>query len=252
MTTYIYGLFDPRTDACRYVGKTVKPLSERLRGHVRDAIRRKHSVRRFSWVLSLLAAGVEPVIKELEVVTSGSWQDVEKRWIAKFRANGVDLVNTTYGGDGCTGMIHSEKTKTQMSISARRAQANPELRARIGAAVRKAYQDPIRRARLREILSKTHSSDEYRAKMSAISRGIWNLPERRKQRSEMFKGRKLSAEWRAKISASKTGIARSPESVAKSAAWHRGMKRSPETRARQSAAAKLREARKREAATWQS
>jgi hypothetical protein len=252
MTTTIYGLYDPRTNVCRYVGKTAANLNERLRGHIRDAKRRKHSVRRFSWVLSLLAAGVEPVIKELEIVSYGSWQDAEKRWIARFRAEGVDLVNTTDGGDGCEGMRHSAETRAKMAESTRRVMADLAEREKRSAARKKTYEDASRRAALRAAIVASHNTPEYKAKMSAINKEIWNRPEKRKQRSDALKGRHILPEWRAKISASKLGMPRSPESIAKGAASHRGMKRSPEVRARQSAAAILREARKREAANWQS
>lgn len=236
MIAAIYGLFDPRTDTCRYVGKTSVHLSQRLRGHISDAKRRKHSVRRFSWVLSLLNSGVEPVIRCLEIVTSGSWQEAEKRWIAKLRADGIDLVNTTSGGDGCDGMRHSEETKARMSDSAKRVQADPAMRARISAAVKKAYADPVLRASLKEALIKSHSRPEVRAKISAANKG-------KSRRGSV--GHSVSAEAREKIGAAQRGVPQPAEAVAKTAAWHRGRKRSPETRAKQSAAALLREQRKR-------
>lgn len=234
--TSIYGLYDPRDGVCRYVGKTIKPLAERLRGHVNDARRRKHSVRRFSWVLSLLDAGVMPAIKLLEKVSDGRWADAERKWIAKFRADGIDLINTTDGGEGCDGMRHSEETRIRMSASAKRVQSDPEIKAKISASLKKAYESPERRAALSAALKKSHNRPEVRARLSAANKGKWRPGSI---------GHVVSAEARAKIGAAQRGIPQPSDAVAKTAAWHRGRKRSAETRARQSAAAILREQRKR-------
>lgn len=250
MEVRIYGLYDPRTDVCRYVGKTKVKLLERLKGHIRDAKRRKHSVRRFSWVLSLLAANTSPEIRELELVTEETWRDVEKQWIAKFRAAGVDLVNTTDGGDGASGMRHSAETRARISASSRLAQASPEVRAERGEILRKKYADPEMRRKMSALGKVSHNTAEYKAKASALFKEIWNRPEKRAQRSAALKGRILSPEWRAKISATKTGMKKSEAAIAKSIAWHTGRKRSPETRARMIVAANLREQRKREARIW--
>lgn len=242
MTIAIYGLYDPRDGACRYVGKTNGPLAQRLRVHISDARRRKHSVRRFSWVLSLDALGLAPEIRLLETV-SEAWQAAEKRWIAKFRADGADLVNTTDGGDGCDGMRHSEETKAKIRLSAKLI--SPEVHARRGAAVRLAYQNPETRERLSAALRKSHSRPEVRARLSEINKRIWNTPEARARRSKMLRGRVFTPEWRAKISASRKGQKLSPERVAQLVALHTGRKRSAETRAKMSEAAKRREAAKR-------
>lgn len=91
--TIVYVLED-ETGAVRYVGVTANP-KERLARHIREA--RCANTRRGTWVRSLVARGVVPVLRIVE--TGVDWREAEPRWIAKFRSEGCDLVNGNDGGE---------------------------------------------------------------------------------------------------------------------------------------------------------
>lgn len=96
----IYGLVCPVANAIRYVGKTKNTLHSRLLGHLADAKARKYEHHASRWIRALLSDGKTPSIVLLEVV-GDNWEEAESRWIAKGKAEGWPLTNSTTGGDGC-------------------------------------------------------------------------------------------------------------------------------------------------------
>jgi hypothetical protein len=114
----VYGLFDPRDGALRYVGKTVAKLSGRLSRHLASA-RQGYRTHACNWLRSLLAVGLSPEIVEFECVPAGeNWVDVEQFWIAYFRFIGCDLVNLCDGGQGSIGTVVSAETREKMRVKA--------------------------------------------------------------------------------------------------------------------------------------
>lgn len=116
----------------------------------------------------------------------------EIRHIAQLRAEGFALCNKTNGGDGISGLVHSETTKAKMSAAAQGNTYGRGCKGKILSAETKA----------RIAASKTGQklppfSAEHRARMAAKAfgnkRGIGN-------KSRL--GQKASAETRAKMSAS--------------------------------------------------
>ena len=95
----IYGLKCPISGSIRYIGKTKNALEGRLKGHLSDAksFRYKHHASR--WLRKLLIAGLTPEVVLLEE-SEGDWIEAETRWIAKGKALGWPLTNSTAGGDG--------------------------------------------------------------------------------------------------------------------------------------------------------
>jgi len=94
-TTFIYCLTDPRSGEIRYVGKADNP-EQRLRKHLRDS----RLCHRTTWIQSLAAESVRPMLVPLEECPKEKWQERERHWISFLRENGADLVNGTDGGDG--------------------------------------------------------------------------------------------------------------------------------------------------------
>ena len=107
----IYALCDPDTGECRYVGKA-NDLVARLRCH-RWEKTRLHT-RKANWLRSL--GGREPLVKTLEIASSETWQEAERRWIAVTRASGARLTNFADGGQTSPveGKGHTEASKEKM------------------------------------------------------------------------------------------------------------------------------------------
>jgi hypothetical protein len=85
----IYGLFDPRTNVCRYVGQTVQPLSHRLCQHLRTS----GNSSREKWIAELDKHGYEPTIRLLQEVEYQELTQAEGWWINHLRSFGVPLTN---------------------------------------------------------------------------------------------------------------------------------------------------------------
>lgn len=90
----IYGLYDPRTGALRYIGKA-NDATKRLKSHLRDASRRDTPV--YRWLRKLRADGLAPQMLVLEAAKD--WREAERRLIALSRARGDSLLNVADGGD---------------------------------------------------------------------------------------------------------------------------------------------------------
>lgn len=90
----IYGLFDPRTNELRYIGKA-NNAQKRLKSHLRDADRRNTPV--YCWIRKLRDLGLTPRMQVLEIASD--WKEAERRLIAVSRARGDKLLNVADGGD---------------------------------------------------------------------------------------------------------------------------------------------------------
>lgn len=147
---YIYGLIDPETEECRYIGKSERPV-ERLQNHMND----RSNCHRSHWLQSLKRRGMKPRMVILEVVEPNhpiEWQLVEKFWIAKGREWGWPLTNNTSGGDGVDGL--PAETRARMAAVWKGRKHTPEAIEKMRAAN----------------IGRKHS-DEHKAHMSRLMRG---------------------------------------------------------------------------------
>lgn len=103
----VYVLRGPEGEI-RYVGVTKSP-EKRLARHLREAKARK--THRHRWVMSLVDAGVVPTLDVVE--WADDWDEAERRLVAKYRADGCDLVN---GNDGGSDMRQSRIAPTYPNI----------------------------------------------------------------------------------------------------------------------------------------
>lgn len=128
MDNFIYGLVDPITKHLRYVGQTRRGL-KRIREHLRPSVLKREShTHKSRWVSKLLAAGEKPEMVVFQVFEDDEWlNEAERRWIEYLKGVGHQLVNATEGGDGSSGLRHSEETKKKMSISHKGWTNNPQL-----------------------------------------------------------------------------------------------------------------------------
>ena len=105
----IYALLDPNTEQIRYVGKTVHCPKRRLQNHLHE----KGNTYKCNWIKSL--NGKIPELLILDTVSKDDWIFWEQYWISQCKTWGFKLTNTTIGGEGGSGMKHSEERKQQIS-----------------------------------------------------------------------------------------------------------------------------------------
>ncbi len=98
--TKIYTLSNPLTGEIRYIGKTSKDLSNRLKEHFRYIATLKVKTKRISWFKSLLKQNLQPKIELIDEVNDDEWQFWEMHYISLFKSWGFRLVNGTDGGTG--------------------------------------------------------------------------------------------------------------------------------------------------------
>jgi group I intron endonuclease len=107
----------------RYIGQTIKPLSQRLSMHLHKAY--KETNHRACWIRSEIKKGNKILINFLEQVDETNWADKEKEYIKTYRELGFKLVNTTDGGESANGYKHTELTKHKISESLRKRIRKP-------------------------------------------------------------------------------------------------------------------------------
>jgi len=116
-TVFIYGLNDPETGKCRYIGKSDNP-AHRYRLHLWNASRYK--THKDCWIKSLLSSGKVPVLEVLREVPVAGWQVWERAFIEVYQERGFDLTNLAVGGlGGQSGKSPSAETRLKLSLALR-------------------------------------------------------------------------------------------------------------------------------------
>lgn len=102
---YIYKLQDPSmVSKSYYIGQTRNTIKERLRGHIKEAKRKRikdTQQRHRNWLRSLLNRNIIPeviVLEEFDFVTQEEIDAAEKWYIKFFKHMGITLTNGTDGG----------------------------------------------------------------------------------------------------------------------------------------------------------
>lgn len=117
----------------------------------------------------------------------------ERELIAEGRAAGLHLLNKTSGGQGASGLVHSDDAKQKMAAAARGRPVSLEVR-----------------RKLSEVHKGRIMTPEHRQRLSEANFKRFATPEGRQQAIECQKGRIFSEEHRSRISASKKGVALGP------------------------------------------
>lgn len=200
----VYGLFDPRTDALRYIGQTSLGARARLRGHLCDSLRRTHT-HTARWITQLAKGGMRPVVRILEsCLFPEMLGDLERKWIALARKRGDALTNATDGGDGGTpGFVPSDETRAK-------------LRARPNVWVGRKHSDESKRL-MSDHCALAWSSPRLRAAQSKRHKGKVMSPESRRKSSVAGCARWATTEHRAKM----MGVRRQSEQTERTKEGHR-------------------------------
>lgn len=227
LTIRIYVLIDPRDMSVRYVGKTCGSLKKRLGQHVRNP----RNIYVATWIRSLIALDLMPIIQEIEVIENSNdldWQDRERFWISEYTSRGCSLTNLDSGGVG--GKLRDEETKKKIGMGNKGKKRTPE------------QIEKLRLSHLGKKLTPEHCANMSKA-VKGKPRGKYPR-ERVEKTANKLRGRKQpprTREHRANISKGQMGKIVSEETRAKISASQRGKKRgpySPEHRAAISASLK--------------
>lgn len=184
MTT-IYALKDPRDDSVRYVGATRKKLHARLRDHEFSITRIENKAPRYEWLRQLSAAGLRPLIEQLEVVPEAQMAEAEERWITRHRKCGCDLLNVKRGGGGpkSTSIRNPWTTEQREAHAARmrkRYEEDPELNERVARGTREGMARFLNEngteygQRMSASLRRRYKDPAERQKTSAASSRMWS------------------------------------------------------------------------------
>lgn len=116
--TAIYALCEWPSWEPRYVGKTAQFMIDRRKSHIRAALRGGQlPVNR--WLRKRMASGTFAMQLLEHVPAGGDWAARERHWIAKFRADGMRLLNLTDGGEGLAGHKFSEQHRVRIAAALR-------------------------------------------------------------------------------------------------------------------------------------
>lgn len=194
---FIYDLIEPDTKEIRYVGKTVN-LTQRLRKHLYMA--EKENNHRAAWIKSLKAKGLKPEMCNV-IEVSGNGNQAEMERIALYQSYGIDLVNSTVGGDGPLGFRHTEEAKKRIG------QASTGNTYRLGSKHSEEWKksNSERMKGNKFNLGRVRSEEERKviSQNSKGNKGRKGQPlsdEHKRKVSESMKGHKMSEETKMKIS----------------------------------------------------
>ncbi|MEO6306078.1 MAG: GIY-YIG nuclease family protein [Bacteroidia bacterium] len=107
MTTYIYGLIDPRDNNIKYIGKS-NNLKDRLKQHLNE----KGNTIKLNWIKHIKKLDLKIEIVELDEVPMNEWRFWENHWVDLFKSWGFKLKNDDTPGAGTSFWNESSKKKS--------------------------------------------------------------------------------------------------------------------------------------------
>lgn len=184
----IYGLCSSEEGVLRYVGQTSNPVAYRLNAHINEATKRPKKTHLHHWINKCISSG--ETIVYLIIEENAERNAAEIKWIAHYRSNGYDLVNTSNGGDGFAGP-KSEQHKRNISSALKGKSKSKEHKAAVSAALKGVPLSLERAIKLAEARKKRWFIP------SAL--GLKHSEESKKKISGKNKGKKRTDETRAKM-----------------------------------------------------
>lgn len=223
----IYTLHDPDTMAVRYVGFTSKTLEKRLNGHIYAArFMLSDTSHRMNWIRSILNSDKIPVIKLVEIVSEGIWQERERFWISHFRSIGCDLTNSCDGGIGT--INPSKETREKMSAANRGRILSDKTREKISAAGRGRVHSHETKEKMTAAWRRNKRAQEHLQRLSSANIGRKRSRQTREKIGNASRGRKHTMETKLKMSAAHLGISHTKAARDKISNSLRGRKQSAE------------------------
>jgi len=205
---YVYEHWRPDTNECFLVGK----------GHDRRAFTFARRNTRHRHIVGYLRKnGLEPEVRIIfEGMTEAEALALEIAWIALWRSQGQAVANITDGGEGVSGLVHSEETRAL--IKAKRAKqpgrpCSPETREKIAAAQRGVKRGP--NPNISAWMKGRTLSEEHKRQIGEGGRGRIDSPEVREKRAASLRGKKASETTRLLLSLSHIGHVPSAENRVK-------------------------------------
>ena len=197
---YVYEHWRPDKAQCFYVGKGTGDRAYKM--HHRSA----HHKRLQS---KLLRSGFKVLVKIVAVYdVEAAAFEAEKALIARYRAQGVELVNHTHGGEGRSGYRLSDESKKRISEHHRGKPKSAEQRRKMSEAHKGHIVSDVTRAKISARHTGRTISDEQKEQLRRINLGKKMSPEACAKLSAVQRGKKRgphSAEVKAKISAAQKG-----------------------------------------------
>jgi hypothetical protein len=183
MKFYVYEHWRPDKDLPFYVGKGNGDRAFRLKKG------RNIFYRRIAEKLEKLGMCVE-----VRMVSSGLSEErahcLEVERIAFWRSQGLILANLTDGGEGVSGLKHSEKTKRVLreksKHTSKQRMTDPKIRANLSAATTKYFSDPDNRRRHSILTVELMSDPEVRERISEAMIKISSDPRVKAARSKFM------------------------------------------------------------------
>lgn len=221
---YVYEHWRPDKDVCFWVGKGNGDRAFRFR-------------RNFHYNNVVAKLGRLGMCVEVRMVASGLSEDtslaLEIERIAFWRSSGVALTNVTNGGEGTSGLKHSEKTRALLSLKLRGKKRGPlseATRVKIGLAQKgkKRGKNPAHSARLKG----RSLTAQHRAAISEGNTGRIVAPETRAKIGNRHRGRIHTDATKQKFSNAHLGVRPKAETLAKMSAAQKQKWKDPVVRAK--------------------
>lgn len=228
---YIYGLYDPRNNELRYIGKSKNP-KQRFFEHI-NTIKNGEVSSKADWIRELIDKGYIPLLKTLEKTDEFGWEEAEKRWIAESRIKGLNLLNVADGGNNPPDWLGRKQSVYHIKkrVEARQAKGNyvhnAETRKKISehrkgkaAGSNNGFYGKQHSEEAKKRIYKNHKemfsgennpffgkhhSNETKEKISKSRKGKFPSEEAKKKMSEARKGQKVTLETRKKLSLANSG-----------------------------------------------
>ncbi len=230
MTVYIYGLLCPIAKQIRYIGKSINP-EKRLKRHIADCYTSKYYTAR--WLKTLVSWGLRPSVVILHIVGDDeNWQEVERRFIAQGRAEGLPLTNTSAGGEGV--LVLDPEIEKKRIAKTRATWKQKDIREKHSKIIKEIHSRPEIKEANKKRMKELWKTKEYSKKVSEAVKAAYASPEARKAQSERSKKAHQNPETKVKRSDGiKAAWKREGAREAHVAALKRGHQR-PEVKARKS------------------